>query len=690
MTFTRRALGAALLATPAMGAAPAALAAAMKGKTEYGDFGIDLAAVDPAVAPGDDFFRHVSGAWLKTATIPPDRSSWGAGARINENTQARTRAIMESAGALGTANGRKIADYYAAWIDEPGLERRGTEPLKPELARIAAIATPADLARELALLSWAQLPNPNGSQPLPPSPLASGVAVDIKQPDRYVSGFTQGGIGLPDRDYYLVDAPANVKARQAYKAHLTRMFALVGFDDAEGRAGRVYALEERIARGHRTRVANREAEKRYNPFTRADFAARAPGVDWDAYLKAAGLDGQSVWIVNQPEATAAAAAAAADVPLADWRDYLAFRAIRNFAPIGPKAFREEDFDYNGRVLSGTPEMPAAWKTAVIQTDRALGQAVGEIYLQRHFPPASRAQITDMTRNLKLAMAKRIRALDWMTPQTKARALAKLQNLRVEVGGQQPLRDYSRLEVVASDGFGNLLRAQAFDRARQLGKLGRPVDRSEWSMNPQTINAQSNSVLIKVMFPAGYLQPPNFDPNADPAVNYGAIGRVIGHEISHQFDDQGSKFDEKGALNNWWTPQDLAKFQAAAAGLAAQYDAYEPLPGLHINGRLTLGENIGDLAGLAMAYDAYHASLGGRPAPVLGGLTGDQRFFMSFAQTHRSLQRENALRQQLLTDPHSPNEWRSAEVRNVDAWYAAFDVKPGQKMYLPPDRRVRVW
>lgn len=690
MSFTRRAFGAGLMAAPLMGAAPAALAAAMKAKPEYGDFGIDLTAIDPGVAPGDDFFRHVNGTWLKSATIPADRSSWGAGARINENTQARTRAIMESAGSLGTANGRKIADYYAAWVDEAGLERRGTEPLKPELARIAAIAGPGDLARELANLSWAQLSNPNGSQPLPPSPVACGVSVDIKQPDRYVSGIVQGGIGLPDRDYYFVDTPSNVKTRQAYKAHAAKLFTLAGFDDAEGRANRVYALEERIARGHRTRVANRDPEKRYNPFTRADFAARAPGLDWDAYLKASGLDGQSVWFVNQPEAVAAAAAAAADVPLADWRDYLALRAIKNFAPVGPKAFREEDFDYGGRVLSGTPEMPVAWKTAVVQTDRALGQAVGEIYLQRHFPAASRAQITEMTRNLKLAMANRIKALDWMSPQTKARALAKLQNLRVEVGGQQPLRDYSKLEVVAGDGFGNLLRAQAFDRARVLGKLGRPVDRSEWSMNPQTINAQSNSVLVKVMFPAGYLQPPNFDPNADAAVNYGAIGRVIGHEISHQFDDQGSKFDEKGALDNWWTPQDLAKFQAAGTGLATQYDGYEPLPGARINGRLTLGENIGDLAGLAMAYDAYHASLGGKPAPVLGGLTGDQRFFMSFAQTHRSLQRENALRQQLLTDPHSPNEWRSAEVRNVDAWYAAFDVKPGQKMYLPPEGRIRVW
>jgi len=688
MAFTRRAFGAAILAAPLIAQAPAALAAAMKPKPKLGEFGLDLAAMDHSVAPGDDFFRYVNGGWLKANTIPADRSSFGGD--LADNTQARTRAIMESAGALGTANGRKIADYYSAWTDEAALERRGTEPLKPELAKVAAISTPADLARSLARLSWGDLANPNGAGRPEPTPIVAGVSVDVKQPTRYVATLGQGGICMPDRDYYLVDAPANVAIRQAYQAHLAKMFALAGFDDPEGRARRVYALEERIAKGHRSREASRQAEKRYNPFARADFAAKAQGLDWDAYLKAAGLDGESVFIVAAPESLAASAAAAGDVPLADWRDYLAFRAIRNFAPCGPAAFRAEDFDYNGHVLSGTPQQPAPWKQAVVQTDRALGQAVGQVYLERHFPPASRAMVTDMTRNLKLAMGQRIKGLTWMTPATKARALAKLQNLHIEVGGQTPPRDYASLEVRPGEAFENLLRAQDFTRRRVLARLGRPVDRGEWSMNPQTINAQSNSTLVKVMFPAGYLQPPNFDPAADPAVNYGAIGRVIGHEISHQFDDQGSKFDETGALNNWWAPEDLARFQKATAALASQYDGYEPLPGLHINGRLTLGENIGDLAGLAISLDAYHASLGGKPAPVLAGLSGDQRFFLSFAQTHRSLQRENALRQQLISDPHSPNEWRSAEVRNMDAWYAEFGVKPGQKMYLPPEGRVRVW
>jgi putative endopeptidase len=690
MTITRRAFAAAAFATPTLSLVGASRMRAATAKPEYGDHGIDLTARDLAVAPGDDFFRHTNGAWLKTATIPPDRSNWGAGARINENTQARTRAIMESAAASGNANGRKIADYYGAWTDEARLEALGTAPLKPELAKAAAVQSPADLARALARASWNDLANPNGAGRMGPMPMDVGVSVDIMKPTTYVPALSQAGLGMPDRDYYLVDNTANQRVQAAYKGHLAKLFALAGFDDAEGRAGRVYALEARLAAGHRTREANRQTEKRYNPFARADFATKAPGLEWDAYLDAAGFAGQGRFIVAQPEAIAAVAAAARDVPLADWRDYLALKAIRNFAPCGPKTFREEDFDFNGRTLSGTPQMPVAWKTAVTQTDRALGQAVGQIYLARHFPPASQAMVTEMTRNLKASMAQRIRKLPWMTPQTKTRALAKLANLRVEVGGQNPPRDYSTLEVKPGEAFVNLLSAQDHARRRILGRLGKPVDRREWSMNPQTINAQSNSVLVKVMFPAGYLQPPNFDPAADPAVNYGAIGRVIGHEISHQFDDQGSKFDDKGALDNWWTAEDLEKFRAAGAGLAAQYDAYEPLPGLHINGRLTLGENIGDLAGLSMALDAYHASLDGKPAPVLDGLTGDQRFFLSFAQTHRSLQRENALRQQLLTDPHSPNEWRTAEVRNVDAWYEAFGVKPGQKMYLPPEGRVRVW
>jgi putative endopeptidase len=693
MGVTRRGLAQSVLASGAVLAAARPVPAATPmpgGRPKFGAFGLDLTAMDRSVAPGDDFQRYANGAWMKAAVIPPDRASFGVYSPMGELIEARTRDIMQTAAASGSPDGRRIADYYASLADEAGLERAGAAPLKPELARVGAIQTRADLAFALARLSWAQMPNPNGTPPTPASPINAGVAPDPKQPTRYLPTLGQGGIGLPERDYYFKDTASNLAVRQAYKGHLARLFTLAGFDQPEARAARVYALEERIARGHRTAAANREAEKRYNPFSRADFAAKAPGLDWDSYLAAAGFEREPVVIVAQPEAIAAAAAAAGEVPLADWRDYLAFRAIRNFASVGPKAFREADFDYNARALRGIPQPPPMWRSAVLYTDQALGQAVGVIYLQRHFPAPMRAQVTAMTGNLKVAMGERIKGLSWMSPATKARALAKLARLKVEVGGPQPSRDYSTLAVRRGEPFGNLLAAEDFNRRRAVAKLGQPVDRSEWSMNPQTINAQSNPPLGKVMFPAGFLEPPHFDPNADPAVNYGAIGYVIGHEISHQFDDQGSKYDETGALNDWWSPDDLRRFRAATDALAAQYDAYEPLPGLHINGRLTLGENIGDLAGLAIARDAYLKSLGGRPAPVLGGLTGDQRFFLAFAQMERSIPRENALRQQVLTNPHSPDEWRTAEVRNVDAWYAAFDVKPGQKMYLAPEQRVRVW
>jgi len=691
MGVTRRELArGALAGGAALAVGRTATAAATGGQPKFGAFGLDLTAMDHAVAPGDDFHRYVSGAWMKTAVIPPDRAAWGIYSPTGEVIEARTRDIMLTAAASGSPDGKRIADYYAALADEAGLERAGVAPLKAELARVAAIQTKGDLARALARLSWAQMPNPNGSPPPNASPITAGVSPDPKQPTRYAANLSQGGNGLPERDYYFKDTPANLATRQAYKAHLAQLFKLGGFDEPDARAARVYALEERIARGHRAAADNREAEKRYNPFTRADFAAKAPGLDWDAYFTGAGFEREAVVIVSQPEAIAAAAAAAGEVPLADWRDYLAFRALRNFAPVGPKAFREAAFDYNGRALSGIPQMPAAWRSAVGYTDQALGQAVGVIYLQRHFPAPARAKVTEMTGNLKLAMGERIKGLAWMSPATKSRALAKLARLKVEVGGPEPSRDYSSLTIKPGEAFANLLAAEDFNRRTAVGRLGKPVDRSVWSMNPQTINAQSNPPLGKVMFPAGFLEPPHFDIHADAAVNYGAIGYVIGHEISHQFDDQGSKYDETGALNDWWSPDDLKRFQAATSALAAQYDAYEPLPGLHINGRLTLGENIGDLAGLAISRDAYLKSLGGKPAPVLGGLTGDQRFFLAFAQMERSISRENALRRQVLTDPHSPNEWRTAESRNVDAWYAAFDVKPGQKMYLAPEARVRVW
>ena len=691
ITMTRRGLALSAVAGTALAGAGglASRAAAVAGQ---GGFGIDLAAMDRSVVPGDDFYRYVNGTWLKTSKIPADRSSLAEFGRLDELNTVRSRAILEgAASAPTTPEARMLGDFYASLMDEAAAETLGAKPLAPQLARIAAIATPADLARAIAEVSRSWLaPLPGGGSPVPPSPIATGVTVDLKNPTRYLPAIGQGGIGLPDRDYFLLEGPSFDKAREAYKTHMAAMFSLAGFSEPAARAARVYALEERIAKTHWTRQAQRDVEKRYNIWSRADFAAKAPGLDWGAFLTAAGFGDHDSFLVSQPSTTAGVAEAAGVVPLQDWRDYLAFRAIHAFAPYGPKTFVEENFAFNDRVLAGTPVLPERWKRAGQTIDRAMGGAVGRIYLERHFPPEARAQAQVMTANIKAAMGRRIANLAWMTPQTKARALKKLAAARVDVGGQQPLRTYDGLRVRRDDAFGNVLRAAHHDYERNLAKLGRPVDRGEWQMVPQTVNAQANPVLVKIMFPAGIMQGVFFDPAADPAVNYGAIGVVMGHELSHLFDDQGSKFDERGALNNWWTPEDLKSFTAAVEALAAQYSAYEPLPGAHLNGHLTLGENIADLAGLSLARDAYYASLNGAPAPVIDGFTADQRFYMAFNQVYRSLYREDALRQSLSTNPHSPGEWRAAEVRNVDPWYAAFDVKPGQKWYLPPEQRVRIW
>ena len=510
---------------------------------------------------------------------------------------------------------------------------------------------------------------------MPPAPVAAGVGVDAKDPTRYLPTLSQGGVGLPDRDYYLIDNPGFVRARAAYKAHLAAMFALAGMSEPEARAARVYALDERIAKSHWTREAQRDAGKRYNLWRRSEFAGKAPGLDWDAFLEAAGFKGQDVFLVTTPSALTGVAEAAGAVPLQDWRDYLAYRVIRAFAAVGPKAFVEENFAFEDKALAGTPELPAPWKRAGVIMDRAMGHAVGRIYLDLYFPASARAQVEVMTGQIKAAMGRRIQALSWMTPQTKAKALAKLAAARVDVGGQQPLRTYEALMVSRSDAYGNVLAAARFDYQRVLNRLGKPVDRGEWQMVPQTVNAQANPTLVKIMFPAGIVQGLFFDPGGDAAVNYGAIGVVMGHELSHLFDDQGAKYDARGALNDWWTPEDLKRFTAATEALAKQYDQYEPLPGMHINGHLTLGENLADLAGLSLARDAYLASLGGKPAPVIDGFSADQRLYMAFAAVYRSLSREDFMRQALATDPHSPGEWRAAEVRNLDAWYAAFDVKP---------------
>jgi putative endopeptidase len=677
MNMDRRGFGAGLLAATVLARAPGALA---QGKPRYGTFGIDLAAMDRTVVPGEDFYRYVNGTWLKTTQIPADKSRWHPYDELNEINIARVRTLVEAAGKapVGTVE-RKIGDYYAAHLDEAAREKAGFTPLAPELARIAAIATPADLARALALQSV------NGIG----SPILAGIDIDAKQPSRYLPALEQGGLGMPDREYYLADRPNYVAARAEYVAHLARMFALAGMSDGAARAARVMALETRVARTHRSVVDDRQAEKRYNLWSPADFAAKAPGLDWNLFLETAQLGGRPTYVIAQPEAITGAAAIVRDTPIQDWRDYLAARTIRSFAGAGPKALVDENFAFQGRTLSGTPELSAPWKRALTATDAALGNAVGQLYLKAHFTPEAKAKAQEIADNVRAAMGRRIQNATWMSEATKVRALAKLKAVRLEIGAEAP-RDYSGLEVRAGDAYGNQQRSARFAYARQMAKLDKPVDRGEWGMLAHTVNGSASFERLKVMIPAGILQAPVFDPYADAAVNYAAVGRLMGHEISHQFDDQGSKFDETGAMNQWWQPQDYERFKAAAERLAQQYSQYAPLPDMHIDGHLTLGENIGDLAGLSLAYDAYHASLGGKPAPVLDGFTGDQRFFMSFNQVYRTLQREANLRRQLATDPHSPAQWRAAEVRNLDAWYAAFNVKPGMKDYIAPEARAKVW
>ena len=684
-TLTRSLFGGACSVT-AMGAAGGARA-----RAQIGGFGLDLTSIDASVAPGDDFYRHVNAGWLKTTQIPADRPSWSEFGRLEELNVQRVHDMLEAAATTPKSPAeRKLGELYAAVMDEAEIERRGLAPIQADLRRVAAISTRTELSRAIAQLSLDWWNRPRFGDFMFLAPINPGVLPDLKDPTKYIATLTQGGLGVPDRDYLLSDGENFVKARVAYRVYLSTLFRLGGLDDPEGRAARVYALEEQIGRAHWSRVQLRNILARYNVWERQDFAAKAPGVDWDAFFETAGLSAQPRFIVGEPSAIVVAADLIGNAPLNSWRDYLTARVLSVFAMMGPSAFVDAWFDFYGRSLAGTPQLPQRWKRAAQAVDLAMGPALGELYMTKYFPPHARHEAERMTGEIKAAMGRRIAALDWMSPTTKTTALEKLASVRIEVGGETPAPTFEALQVDRRDAYGNMIRASRLNVGRQVARLSGPVQRGEWTMLPYTINAQANPLLVKIMFPSGIMQGLFFDAAADPAVNYGAIGVVMGHELSHIFDDQGSLFDGKGALRNWWTPADYTAFNDKTAALAAQYDTYRPLPDAAIKGRLTLGENIGDLAGLALALDAYRASLGGRSAPVLGGLTGEQRFFLAYAQTWRSLMRENALRQQLATNPHSPPEWRVMTVRNVDAWYTAFDVKPGQKMYLPPEQRVRVW
>jgi len=658
-----------------------------------GTFGFDVSGMDTTVAPGDDFFRYGVGGWVDRTEIPADRSNMTSFGVIQEVAAARTRAIIEESAKAAAPEGseaRKIGDYFASFMDEARIEQLGATPLKPELDAIAAIKTRADLSRALGGAIRADTDALNATNFYTERPFGLWVAEDLDDTSKYRAYLMQGGLSMPDRQYYLDDGARFVELRGKFATHVAAMFRLAGYSDPEARAKRVVALETAIAKAHVPVDETADVAKSNTVWTRAELSNKAPGIDWNAFLAAAGLAQEPRFGAWQAGAIARMSALAAAQPIEAWRDYLAFHTIERGAPYLSKAFVDEHFAFNSQAISGTPQQRERWKRGVDNTSNALGEAIGKLYVERHFPPRAKAQAKEMADNVLAAFGARIDKLEWMTPQTKARAKAKLANFRIYVGYPDTWRDYSGLQIVRGDAYGNWSRGVLFEYRRNLAKLGRPVDRAEWFMTPQTVNALFAPSQNSIIFPAAILEPTFFDPNADAAVNYGAIGGVMGHEISHGFDDTGALFDENGNVRNWWTPQDMARFKAETKKLADQYSAYEALPGLHLNGQQVSGENIADVAGLAAAYDAYHLSLKGAQPQTIDGFTADQRFFLGWAQNYRSKFREPALRRAVVTGVHSPGPWRALTVRNQDAWYPAFDVKPGQKLYLAPGDRVKIW
>ncbi|HEX7029638.1 MAG TPA: M13 family metallopeptidase [Gammaproteobacteria bacterium] len=646
--------------------------------------GIDMSTFDETVRPQDDFFAYVNGGWLATTEIPADKSNYGSFNILADQAEADLRAIIEAAAATDAAAGtdaQKVGDFYASFMDEARVESLGIKPVQPQLDAIAAVENHEQVLAQLANLFTLGVETPIGAY----------IGADAKNSTQYAMVLWQSGLGLPDRDYYLSDAEKFVKLRDAYLAHVERMLAMTGHENPAEAAKNILALEKSFAENHWTRVENRDDNKTYNKIAVADLETELAGFDWTRFLEQAGAGEAEAVIVSQPSYFAAFADAFRDVPVSTWRDYMTFHTISEFAPLLSKEFVQADFDFYGKTLSGIEENRPRWKRGVDVVESALGEVVGKLYVEKHFSPEAKARMVEMVDNLLATFDAAIDELEWMGPETKKAAHEKLSKFTVKIGYPDKWKDYSALKVVEGDLVGNVIRSREVEYARELAKLGEPVDKSEWFMTPQTVNAYYNPTTNEIAFPAAILQPPFFNMAADDAVNYGGIGAVIGHEISHGFDDSGADYDGDGNLRNWWTEQDLEEFNARGAALAAQYDAFSPIEGMHVNGKLTLGENIGDLSGLTIAYQAYHRSLNGEEAPVIAGLTGDQRFFMGWAQVWRRKYREEELINRLKTDPHSPSRYRTnGVVRNMPAFYKAFDVTEGDAMYLAPEKRVKLW
>ena len=685
MTFRRIVRAISLISVLSLLSGNAVAGDATTAAKRYGTWGVDLDGMDRTVKPGDDFFRYVNGKWAATTQIPADKTSFGAFQLLRDLSEARVHAVIDRWAAdknlKAGSDEAKIAALYRTFLDDATVEKLDAKPIQPYLDAVKKAETRDDIARLMG----------SSVGTFGSSFFGTGVNDDAKNPDKYALYISQSGLGLPDREFYLRD---NFKPqKERYQTYVADMLRLVGWDEPEKSAADIVAMETKIADAHWTRAEGRNRDKTYNPTTIAELEKSAPGFPWSISFKEEGIDKVDRVIMRQNTALPKIAQVFADTPVATLKAWEAFRIADDAAPILSKRFVDTEWEFRSKFLNGVQEQRARWKRAVGASERAMGEAIGRTYVAEYFPPESKAKMEKLVADLRIAMKGRIQNLQWMTPETRARALEKLAKFNVKIGYPAKWRDYSALEVREGDLAGNAERAGKFAWAYEVSRIGKPVDKAEWGMTPQTVNAYYSATKNEVVFPAAILQPPFFDPNADMAVNYGAIGGVIGHEITHGFDDQGRKSDGNGVLRDWWAHEDAAKFEVQAAKLGAQYESFNlpQLPGLHITGRLTMGENIGDLGGILLGYDAYKVSLGGKPSPVLDGFTGEQRVFLGWAQVWRSLTRDDALRQQITTDPHSPGMVRAfAPLRNVDAWYEAFGVKEGEAEYVKPEDRVRIW
>jgi putative endopeptidase len=647
--------------------------------------GIDLQYVDHSIRPQDDLYRYLNGKWLDSFQIPSDKGSYGSFSYLDDLTQEQLRGIIDGLAGNGgrpDAETRKIADLYSSFMDERRLESLGMKPLRQEFAAIDAISDKSGIPALIAHL------NRIGAV----APYVFSINQDARNSLQYAVIVRQSGLGMPDRDYYLKDDAKLKSARAAYLAHTAKMLGLAGDADSSSHAAAILELETALARVQWTRVENRDPIKTYNKTAIDELPKLMPGYDWPSYLRAGEIAGKvDALIVNQPSYFIGLDKLMTETSLSDWKAYFKWHVLAAAAPYLSKAFVDERFAFSGTVLSGIPENRARWKRGIALIDEALGEALGKRYVARYFPPENKARMEALIGNMLDAYRRDIETLDWMSPETKKGAQAKLAKLATKIGYPDKWRDYGTLRIARGDLWGNVVRAREFEYRRNLDKLGKPVDRSEWGMTPQTINAYYNPLMNEIVFPAAILQPPFFNVRADDAANYGGIVAVIGHEMSHGFDDRGSQYDADGNLHDWFTPEDHEKFKAKTRALIAQYSAYEPVPGYHVNGELTLGENIGDNSGLAIAYKAYRLSLAGRAAPVIDGLTGDERVYFGWVQVWRGKEREAEAIQRIKTDPHSPSAVRgTAPVVNQEGFYSAFGVKEGDKMYLPPEKRINIW